>query len=114
MVEAFCQRFEGFMDRFIRTETTSSDGDGAEGQQKISAEMPRFKDPKRSKRKPHPMNDLWREAVLKTQNSPLFRQSLPPWASRTRLKNCKTASLLLGVRGSGLDKTGIPVRISTV
>ncbi|OQV15438.1 hypothetical protein BV898_10313 [Hypsibius exemplaris] len=82
MVEAFCQRFEGFMDRFIRTENNVFgrvkdwwyrmeflkrggihihmvicwDEETAPNEQKISAEMPRFKDPN-DPTKTHPMND---------------------------------------------------------
>ncbi|OWA55537.1 hypothetical protein BV898_19921, partial [Hypsibius exemplaris] len=124
--------FEGFMDRFIRTENNVFgrvkdwwyrmeyqkrggihihmviwwDEERSPKEQKISAEMPRFKDPN-DPTKPHPMNDLWREAVLQTQIHHCFDSRCLRGPGRTRLKNCKYGfpfDLCLEER---LDKTGI-------
>ncbi|OWA55112.1 hypothetical protein BV898_19496 [Hypsibius exemplaris] len=132
MVEAFCQRFEGFMDRFIRTENNVFgrvrdwwyrmeyqkrggihihmviwwDEETAPNEQKISAEMPRFKDPNDST-KPHPMNDLWREAVLKSQIHHCFDSRCLRGPGGTRLKNCKYGFPFAMCSEERLDKTGI-------
>ncbi|OWA54733.1 hypothetical protein BV898_19133 [Hypsibius exemplaris] len=132
MVEAFCQRFEGFMDRFIRTENNVFgrvrdwwyrmeyqkrggihihmviwwDEETAPNEQKISAEMPRFKDPNDST-KPHPMNDLWREAVLQTQIHHCFDSRCLRGPGGTRLQNCKYGFPFALCSEERLDKMGI-------
>ncbi|OQV15448.1 hypothetical protein BV898_10323 [Hypsibius exemplaris] len=108
MVEAFCQRFEGFMDRFIRTENNvfGRDEERAPKEQKISAEIPRFKDPN-DPTKPHPMNDLWREAVLKTQIHHCIHSRCLRGPGGTRFKNCKYGFPFALCSEELLDKTGI-------
>ncbi|OWA51140.1 hypothetical protein BV898_15636 [Hypsibius exemplaris] len=82
------------------------DEETAPNEQKISAEKPRFKDPN-DQTKPHPMTDLWREAVLIIQIHHCLDSRCLRGPGGTRLKNSKYGFPFALCSEERLDMTGI-------